>query len=303
MPMTQEERIAADLRVRTALGVNRMGTGPDAPPTRPRPGSPLASTASTKLPIDDVVYGLQMYGYGEIWGRPGLSLRDRSFVTMALLAAMGQPDQFGIHVHNGLNLGITPEEITEVLVHIGAYAGVPMWHGGNNVLRYVFVERGILEAGSGAPYVPKPPTTHEERRANAERLRPALGVGRIGLAPDAPVMEPLSGGPDAVKAAKALPIEDDIRQVQADYMYGEVWSRPGLELRTRALIAVAVLQYLRLNDQLHSHINVALNLGVTPDELHELFLHASCYSGIPGWRNASNVARDVFIKRGIQTKA
>jgi 4-carboxymuconolactone decarboxylase len=73
MPMSQQERAAADARVRSALGVLRKGTQPDAPAMPPRPGSAAAVTASTKLPIDDEVYAIQQYGYGEIWGRPGLN--------------------------------------------------------------------------------------------------------------------------------------------------------------------------------------------------------------------------------------
>ena len=299
MSMSQEEREAADVRVRSALGVNRKGTHPDAPRMPPRPGSALAVTAATKLPIDDEVYGVQMYGYGEIWGRPGLGLRERSFLTLGLLTATSQGDQLGIHVNNALNLGLTPEEISETLVQVGAYAGVPTWHHGSNIVRYVLVEHGVLEAGVGAALVPNPPTTRAERRAAAERVRRALGVGRIGLDDDAPPLAPLAGGPAAITASESLPIEDEIRQVQLEYVYGEVWSRPALDLRTRVLVTVAVLQALRLNDQLHAHLNVALNLGVTPEELHEVFLHAGCYSGTAGWENATNVARDVFLQRGV----
>lgn len=303
MPMSQEERVAADIRVRSLLGVNRMGTGADAPFARPRPGSPLAITSATKLSIDDDVYGLQMVGYGEIWGRPGLPIRERSFLTVALLAATPQPDQLGIHLHNALNLGLTPEEIVEIIVHTGAYAGVSTWHAANNMLRYVFLERGVLQPGTGARYEAKPPTNREDRQAAAEKIQKALGFGRIGLGEGARELAPLPGGPAAITVKERLPVELEIEQVQKEYVFGEVWSRPTLDLRTRALISVASLQALRLDDQLHAHINVALNLGITANELHEVFLHASSYSGAPGWRNAANIANHVFIQHGIVEKA
>jgi 4-carboxymuconolactone decarboxylase len=299
MPMNQEERVAADARVRAALGVNRKGTGPDAPLMPPRAGSPLSATAASKLPIDDEVYGLQMYGYGELWGRPGLSLRERSFITVGVLAGTPQPDQLGIHVNNALNLGLTPDEITEVLVHAGVYAGASVWHNATNVARFVFVERGILEAGSGARLEAKAPTTQEQRRAAAARVVKALGVGRMGLGDDAPRLEPLAGTPAAIRSADSFPIEDEMTQIQKEYAFGEVWSRPALDFRTRVLVAMALLQALRLDDPLHAHVNIALNLGVTPDEIHEVLLHASSYSGLAGWKNATAVARDVFIKRGL----
>lgn len=301
MPMSQDERQAADTRVRAQLGVNRKGTGPDAERLAPRPGSPLAVTASTKLPIDDEVYAIQLYGYGEVWGRPGLGLRERSFITLGVLSGTSQPDQLMIHVNNALNLGLTPEEISELIVHVGVYAGVSTWHNGSNVVRYVFIERGILEAGASVPLVANPPTSREDRRLNAEKVKAALGCGKIGLGDNATDLVPLAGHPAAGSAARVLPIEDEIAQIQSEYAYGEVWSRPALGLRTRALVTVAVLQALRLNDQLHAHVNIALNLGVTPQELHEVFLHAGVYSGLAGWQNAVNVARDVFIQRDVPT--
>ena len=299
MPMSQEERGAADASVRAALGINRKGTAPDVPRMPPRPGSPVATTASTKLPIDDEIYGIQLYGYGEIWGRPGLGLRERTFITMAVLAGTSQPDQLAIHVNNALNLGLTPEEISETMVHVGVYSGVSVWHNASNIVRYVFVERGVLEPGEGAVLEARPPTTREQRHAAADRVERELGVGRIGLGDDAPRLAPLPGGPAAVATAQALPIEQEIIEVQKDYGYGEVWSRPALGLRIRSLVTVAMLQALRLDDQLHAHVNIALNLGITPDELHEVFAHSGVYSGIAGWQNAINVARDVFVQRGV----
>lgn len=303
MSMSQEERVAADARVRSVLGVLRKGTQPDAPLMPPRPGSALAVTASTKLPIDDEIYAMQQYGYGEIWGRPGLAIRERSFITLAVLAGTRQADQLAIHASNALNLGITPEEISETLLHVGVYTGGSVWHNAANVVRYVFVERGVLEPGTGATLVPNPPTTREERRAAAERVERALGPGRIGLSEDAPPLAPLAGSPAAITSPETLPIEDEITQIQLEYEYGEVWSRPALDLRTRILMTVAVLQALRLNDELHAHVNVALNLGVTAEELHEVFAHAGVYSGIAGWRNATNVARDVFVQWGLLKEA
>jgi 4-carboxymuconolactone decarboxylase len=298
MPMTQEERDAADTRVRGALGVLRVGTGPDAPRIAPRAGSPLAVSASTKLPIEDEIYGMQSYGYGEVWGRAGLGLRERSYVTLGVLGGTRQSDQYGIHVNNALNLGLTPEEVQEVLVHAGVYAGGSVWHEGSNIVRYILVERGILERGPTVRLEHKPPTTREQRRDAAAEVKRALGVGRIGLDDDAEPLEPLPGSPAALTSA-TLPVEDEIRQVQDEHAYGEVWSRPALGLRGRSLITVALLQAQRLTGPLHQHINIALNLGVTPEELHEVFLHAGVYSGAGGWENAVAVARHVFLQRGI----
>jgi 4-carboxymuconolactone decarboxylase len=63
--------------------------------------------------------------FGMIWSRPGLALRDRSLVTVAQLAALGQTEELKAHLRGALNLGITQEELVEVLMQTAVYAGVP----------------------------------------------------------------------------------------------------------------------------------------------------------------------------------
>jgi 4-carboxymuconolactone decarboxylase len=62
---------------------------------------------------------------------------------------------------------------------------------------------------------------------------------------------------------------------------------------------MAALQALFANDQLHFHINNAVNIGISGEEIHEALAHAGVYGGVAGWRNAANVARDIFLQRGI----
>jgi 4-carboxymuconolactone decarboxylase len=63
--------------------------------------------------------------WGDIWQRPGLDRRTRSALTVALLAALGHHDELGMHVKGALRNGLTAEEITEVLLQVAVYAGVP----------------------------------------------------------------------------------------------------------------------------------------------------------------------------------
>jgi alkylhydroperoxidase/carboxymuconolactone decarboxylase family protein YurZ len=102
--MTQEEREAAYERVRRELGIDRIGTAPDAPALPPRQGSTRTKPASA-LPIEAEILGVQMYEYGEIWARPGLDLRTRCFITVAVLTAMGHADQLYRHANSALNKG------------------------------------------------------------------------------------------------------------------------------------------------------------------------------------------------------
>ena len=61
--------------------------------------------------------------FDDVWRRPGLSPRDRSLVTIAALAAMGDDDELGAYVSRGLESGLTREEIAEAFTHLGFYAG------------------------------------------------------------------------------------------------------------------------------------------------------------------------------------
>jgi 4-carboxymuconolactone decarboxylase len=63
--------------------------------------------------------------WGQIWTRPGLDRRTRSALTLALLAALGHHEELAMHVRAARRIGLTEEEIGEVLLHTGAYAGVP----------------------------------------------------------------------------------------------------------------------------------------------------------------------------------
>jgi 4-carboxymuconolactone decarboxylase len=74
--------------------------------------------------------------WGSVWTRPGLDHRTRSLVTIAILAALGR-DELDLHLRAAANTGATPEEITEVMFHVGVYAGVPAGHAGMHRLKAI----------------------------------------------------------------------------------------------------------------------------------------------------------------------
>jgi 4-carboxymuconolactone decarboxylase len=65
------------------------------------------------------------FGWGEIWGRPGLTLRERSLLNLALLTALNRPHELRTHVRGALNNGVTEAEMREVFLHTIAYCGFP----------------------------------------------------------------------------------------------------------------------------------------------------------------------------------
>lgn len=63
--------------------------------------------------------------WGSVWSRPGLTKRERSMVTIALLAALGHDEEVAMHVRATANTGTTADDIKEALLHVAVYAGVP----------------------------------------------------------------------------------------------------------------------------------------------------------------------------------
>ena len=75
--------------------------------------------------------------------------------------------------------------------------------------------------------------------------------------------------------------------------WGDVWQRPGLDLKTRSLITVAMLTALGKQQELKGHLRGALNNGATPAELQEVLLHAAVYCGVPAAVEAFRSAAEV----------
>ena len=82
------------------------------------------------------------YAWGEIWARPGLDRRTRSCITLAILVALGREEELAMHVRAALRVGLTPEEIKEVLLHSAIYCGVPAANGAFAVAQRVLDEVG-----------------------------------------------------------------------------------------------------------------------------------------------------------------
>jgi 4-carboxymuconolactone decarboxylase len=83
-----------------------------------------ATAAATELTADfqDLI---TRYAWGEIWSRPGLDRRTRSCITLAMLAALAHDEELAMHVRAARRIGLSADEIKEVLLQVAVYAGVP----------------------------------------------------------------------------------------------------------------------------------------------------------------------------------
>lgn len=85
------------------------------------------------------------WAYGDIYARPGLVPRDRQLLTLGMLTAMGGCErELTVHLNAALNVGLTPQEIVEALLHSAVYCGIPRALNATMVAKDVFAERGLL---------------------------------------------------------------------------------------------------------------------------------------------------------------
>ena len=78
------------------------------------------------------------------------------------------------------------------------------------------------------------------------------------------------------------------------YAWGEIWTRPGLNQKTRSLLTISMLVALNRNDELRLHLRAALKNGVTPDEIREVLLHSAIYCGAPAANSAFHIASEIL---------
>jgi 4-carboxymuconolactone decarboxylase len=83
------------------------------------------------------------YCWGDVWNRPGLERKTRSFLNLAMITALNRPHELKLHVRGAINNGLTKDEIKEVFLQAAIYCGVPAAIDSFRVAKEVFKEMGI----------------------------------------------------------------------------------------------------------------------------------------------------------------
>ena len=96
---------------------------------------------------------------------------------------------------------------------------------------------------------------------------------------------------------KTTPLTEDFQDFITRYAWGEVWTRPGLDRRTRSVITLTALMARGHLEELGTHVEGALRNGLTEDEIKEVLLHGAVYCGVPAANAAFAVARRVLAGR------
>jgi 3-oxoadipate enol-lactonase/4-carboxymuconolactone decarboxylase len=90
----------------------------------------------------------------------------------------------------------------------------------------------------------------------------------------------------------------DFQDLITRYAWGEIWTRRGLDRKTRSCITLTALVALNHHDELAMHVRAALRNGLTPDEIKEVLLQAAIYCGVPAANRAFAIADEILAEEG-----
>ena len=97
----------------------------------------MASADDFSMPMQELS---TEYCWGHVWTRPGLALRDRSLINIAMISALNRPHELKLHVKAALGNGLSREEIREVILQVAVYCGVPAGIDSTRIAREAFAE-------------------------------------------------------------------------------------------------------------------------------------------------------------------
>jgi len=219
--------------------------------------------------------------YGEIYPRGHLTLKDRQLITVAALAALGNArPQLKFHLAGALNVGCSSEELVELMMHLVVYAGFPAGLNGVFAAQEVFRERGVAHA-------PAPSATPTADPARDARFRAGWEA-----------LMYIDGHAGEKVIASLADLAPDLGRFIIEFGFGDIYTRPGLDLVQRELITVAALAAMGTAvPQLKVHVHGLLNVGGTRDQLVEALIHVAAYAGFPAAINALLAAKDVLAER------
>jgi 4-carboxymuconolactone decarboxylase len=201
--------------------------------------------------------------FGQVWPRPGLSRRDRRWVTLACVAAADSPQPIEDHVYAALNGGdITLEEMLEFVLQFAVYCGWPKASHVEGVIRrqWARIRQEHGEAVTSWPLLDNVTLGPNDWEQRIERGAQEFTDVNLVPAPQ----------PDSPYTHSGI----------LNYVFGHVWQRPGISRRDRRFITIACVAIDDSPIPLQSHVGSALGSGdVTKAEMDEIVLQFSAYYG------------------------
>ena len=230
--------------------------------------------------LDDIAPDLGRFivefAYGDVHVRPGLDVGQRQLVTIGALTTVGDTaPQLRFHIGAALHAGLDAAQVVEALIHLVPFVGFPRILNALAAARTVFEEQAVRVE----PIEVEP---DGDRYARGEdKLREVDGEHGI----------------EVIESLKD--VAPDLGRYIVEFSFGDIYARPGLDLRQRQLVTLGGL--IALGDtapQQKVHFNAALRVGLSPRQVIETVIQTVPYTGFPRALNAVTVVREVFEEHG-----
>lgn len=203
---------------------------------------------------------LQKYIFGEVFTVGNLDMKMREMLTVTSLAVQQTLPQLKAHINAALNVGVTPLEVRESLYQCAPFIGFPKTLNAIGVMNEVFKERGIK-------------TPLEMAGTTDEKSRYEKGAA---------IQKPLYGD-EISKALEGLPesMGDDVSRFLTEFCFGDIYTRKGLDVKTRELLIISILVTTGDTETLQSHIKGALKAGNSKETITAAIIQCLPYVGFP----------------------
>lgn len=226
--------------------------------------------------LEDIAPDLAKYviefSFGDIYCRQGTTLKEKEIAVVAGLTAMGNAaPQLKVHINGALNVGVSTEELVEVILQMSSYSGFPSAINGINALKEVLQEKNM-------DFQPVPEKQEGDRFAQGAEWLGKLDENQV----------------DVLKE-NFQDIAPDLTEFVVAFGYGDIYSRKNLDPKLRQIATIAALTCMgTAQPQLAFHIRAGLNVGLTKEEITETIILMVVYAGFPAAINGINTAKEVF---------
>jgi 4-carboxymuconolactone decarboxylase len=220
------------------------------------------------------------YSFGSVYSLDKLDNKSKEIVAVSSLIAQREVPEMKVHFNGALNTGSTINEVKEIILQMSVYVGFPKSICAMNTFREVLEERkshGVTDE-EGVSY-------------QAENISDRTEKGSEELALlDKEQEQKLRENLDA--------LSPELVQFTLEYGYADIYSRDNLDKKSRQIATISALATLgNAPSQLKFHINAGLNIGLTIDEIKEIMLLMTVYSGFPSAINGTNILKEVISER------
>lgn len=203
--------------------------------------------------------------FGDVFATGDLDDRTRELITCSVIAALQCLPQLKAHAAAALGTGVTPVELREAIYQLAPFIGFPRTLNALATVNEVFAARGIA-----LPLEPQATTTDDDRLERGREIQQRLY------------------GTEIADAYASLPGEyaEAVPDFLTAFLFGDFWTRDGLDVVTRELLALCVLAALGMGPQLGPHVRGAIAAGNSVETVLAALVQAFPYMGFPLALNA-----------------